>query len=314
LSIGSVAYRDAARAWMERRLGVTTAPEEVAACVGTKEFVASLPHLLGQIDGRYAARDTVLHPGIAYPTYAMGAELAGCRAVEVPLDAHWQPDLYAIPQDDVRRARVLWLNAPSNPTGAVVDAAHFVGVIAWARARGIVVVSDECYVEFAPKPQTILAAGHDGVLALHSLSKRSNLAGMRVGFYAGDRTLVGALADLRREAGLIVPTPVQAAAVAVLGDDAHVLEQRARYERRADTLLSAFAPLGIVHDGGPMPFYLWLRSRDGGDGWDLAARFARAGVLVAPGATFGAAGASHVRLALVQPDDRIAELAERMRA
>jgi aspartate/methionine/tyrosine aminotransferase len=148
---------------------------------------------------------------------------------------------------------------------------------------------------------------------LHSLSKRSNLAGMRVGFYAGDRDLVAKLADVRRDAGAIVPTPVQAAAIAVLADDSHVVEQRQRYERRRAVVLAACAQHGIAHDGGSMPFYVWLRGGSG-DGWELAARFAKAGVLVAPGATFGAEGSDHVRLALVQPDDRINEIPARLAA
>ncbi len=314
LSVGSVEYRDAARAWIARCFGVDLARDSVAACVGTKEFVATLPHLLGLVDERFAARDTVLHPAVAYPTYAFGARYAGCRAVEVPLTAAWKLDLDAIDDRDADRARVLWINTPANPTGAVDSRAELERVVEWARTREILVVSDECYVQLVSGAATVLEAGGDGVLALHSLSKRSNFAGMRAGFYAGDRALVGALTDVRRDAGGIVPTPVQAAAVAVLRDDAHVEEQRARYERRRQVVIEACGHHGVVHDGGPMPFYLWLRATDGRDGWQLADRFARAGVLVAPGATFGAEGAGHVRLALVQPDARINEIPARLAA
>lgn len=313
-SIGSVEYRQAASAWMARTFGVEVAPGAVAACVGTKELVATLPHLLALADTSLAARDVVLHPEVAYPTYEFGARLAGCAAIAVPVDGDWRIDVARVPDAIAARARVLWLNLPSNPTGAVADAAHFRTVVEWARARGIVVASDECYVEFAPERRTVLEAGGDGVVAVHSVSKRSNLAGLRAGFYAGDARLVAALGAVRRDAGQIVPTVVQAATIAVLDDDAHVAQQRARYERRAAMVAPALAAAGIDRDGGPMPFYLWLRAADGGDGWALATRFARAGVLVAPGATFGPAGDQHVRLALVQPDERVAEIAERITA
>ena len=175
-----------------------------------------------------------------------------------------------------------------------------------ARARGIVVASDECYTEFAPTPATILATGTHGVLAMHSLSKRSNLAGMRVGFYAGDPDLVSYLVETRKHAGLMAPVPMQAAAVAALGDDEHVAVQRARYEERRALAIDALSPLGLVHDGGPCLFYLWLR-REGvaDDGWEIAAQLAHAaGLLVAPGDLYGPSGADHVRLALVQPRER----------
>lgn len=302
LSAGSVALRDAARAWIDRRFGVACAPNEVAACVGTKEFVASLPHLLraGGIVG--GERDTVLFPEIAYPTYAVGAQLAGMRAVPVPLGPDWLLDLDAIDPGDAARAAVLWMNVPGNPTAATADAAHFQAVAEWGRAHGVLVVSDECYVEFAPDAHTIAEAGTTGVLALHSLSKRSNFAGMRCGFYAGDADVVAALVAIRREAGLIVATPAQAATIAALGDDAHVREQHARYERRRATVLARLAPHGIEHCGGSMPMYLWLRATDG-DGFDLAQRCASAGWLIAPGATFGEAGTPYARIALVQPDE-----------
>lgn len=302
-SAGSAAYRETAAAWIRNRLGAPVGVEHVGACIGTKEFVASLPHLLHLRDPR---RDTVLYPAVAYPTYEMGATLAGCRAVPVPLDNEWHLDLSAISDADAERALVLWVNEPGNPTSAVADNARFGEIAAWARARGVLVASDECYVEYAPEAATILSAGVDGMLALHSLSKRSNMAGMRAGFYAGDTDLVAYLVETRKHAGFMIPTPVQAAAVAALGDDAHVAEQRARYEARRTLMLDGLAAHGLVHDGGPCLFYLWLRSERGADdGWEIAAKLAHAGTLVAPGDLYGAAGADHVRLALVQPTERL---------
>jgi succinyldiaminopimelate transaminase len=303
-SAGSAALRDAAAGWIRRRFGVTVESAHVGACVGTKELVASLPHLLHL---RAPARDTVLYPAISYPSYDMGAVLAGCRAVPVPLDAQWHLDIDAISDADAARALVLWINEPGNPSASTADDAYFARVVSWARERGIIVASDECYAEFAPNPTTILSSGLDGVLAMHSVSKRSNLAGMRVGFYAGDPDLVTYLVETRKHAGLMAPTMVQAAAAAALGDDVHVDVQRNRYIERRDLMRDALAPHGLVHDGGDAAFYLWMRTADGADdGWEIAARLAHeAGLLVSPGDLYGALGADHVRIALVQPRDRL---------
>ena len=303
-SAGSPALRDAAAAWIARRFGVTVDAAHVGACVGTKELVTSLPHHLRL---RTPARDTVLYPSIAYPSYEMGAVLAGCRAVPVALDAEWHLDLASVSDADAERALLLWVNEPGNPSSSTADDAYFARVTAWARERGVLVASDECYCEFSPQPATILTQGLDGVLAMHSVSKRSNLAGMRVGFYAGDADVVEYLVETRKHAGLMVPTVAQAAAAAALGDDAHVDAQRARYEERGGLVGAALAAHGLVHDGGDASFYLWLRTADGADdGWEIAARLAHAaGLLVSPGDLYGALGADHVRLALVQPRDRL---------
>jgi len=303
-SAGTLALRDAAAGWIRRRFGVDVEAAHVGACVGTKELVTSLPHLLRLRDPR---RDTVLYPAIAYPSYEMGAVLAGCRAVPVPLDAAWHLDLDAISDADARRALLLWINEPGNPSSSTTDDAYLARVAEWGRAREVIVASDECYAEFAPRPVTILSAGLEGVLAMHSVSKRSNLAGMRVGFYAGDLDLVSYLVETRKHAGLMAPTVVQAAATAALGDDAHVAVQRDRYAERRELVGRALVEHGLEHDGGEATFYLWLRSAAGvDDGWEIAARLATdAGLLVSPGDLYGALGADHVRLALVQPRDRL---------
>jgi succinyldiaminopimelate transaminase len=303
-SAGTLALRDAATGWIRRRFDVEVEAAHVGACVGTKELVTSLPHMLRLRD---PMRDTVLYPAIAYPSYEMGAVLAGCRAVAVPLDAGWHLDLDAISDADAARALVLWINEPGNPSSSTTDDAYFARVAAWGRAHGVIVASDECYAEFAPQPSTILSAGLDGMLAMHSVSKRSNLAGMRVGFFAGDTDLVTYLVETRKHAGLMAPTVVQAAAAAALGDDDHVAVQRRRYAERREFVRTALAAHDLEHDGGDATFYLWLRRSDGvDDGWDIAARLAAdAGLLVSPGDLYGALGADHVRLALVQPRDRL---------
>jgi succinyldiaminopimelate transaminase len=316
-TIGTPAFRTAAAAWVRRRFAVEIDADELIACVGTKEVVASLPRMLSLRD---PSRDTVLYPGVSYPTYAMGADLAGLRAVPVPVDDEWQLDLGAIDPSDAEHALVLWLNDPSNPTGATATPAAMREAVTWARGHGIIVASDECYAEFtfddagAPAPAvTALDAGLDGVLAVHSLSKRSNMAGLRAGFIAGDPTLVRYLGEVRKHAGLMVPAPVQAAATAALGDDAHVEEQRARYAARRKVLAPALETWGLVHDGGPSTFYLWLRTPDGSeDSWSIAARLADAGMLVAPGDLYGPAGATHVRLAMTLTDEQVDLVAGRL--
>ena len=224
-SAGSPQLREAAAGWLARRFALPDVPpSSVAACVGTKELVASVPHLLRLRD---PGRDTVLFPAVSYPTYAMGAELAGCRAVPVPAARARLGGLQldAIDAEDAGRALLLWSNSPSNPTGGLGDLG---AEAAWGRAHGVPLFSDECYAEFTwdGPPRSVLQHGPDGVVAVHSLSKRSNLAGVRVGFYAGDGELVEFLRAVRQHAGLMVPGPAQAAAVAALADDDHVEVQR----------------------------------------------------------------------------------------
>jgi len=313
-SAGSLALREAAGAWLCRRFGLDDVPvSRLAACVGTKEFVASVPHLLRL---RRPELDTVLYPAVSYPTYAMGAELAGCRAVAVPPPPGRAGglDLGAVAPEDAARALVLWSNSPSNPTGGLGDLGS---EAAWGRAHGIPVFSDECYAEFTwdGPPRSVLQHGFDGVVAVHSLSKRSNLAGVRVGFYAGDAELVEFLRAVRQHAGLMVPGPAQAAGVEALEDESHVEAQRARYLDRLEYLagiLGAYGcPVGLPEGG----FYLWVPVPTGRwpDAWAMAGALAAdGGLLVSPGDLYGAAGAGHVRVAVVQPLERLALVGERL--
>ncbi|MBA2608509.1 MAG: aminotransferase class I/II-fold pyridoxal phosphate-dependent enzyme [Actinobacteria bacterium] len=307
-SVGSPALRDSAAAWMSRRFGVSVPAAQIAACVGTKEFVGTLPRWLAL---RSPDRDTVLYPELAYPTYEMGATLAGCRAVPVPVAADFTLRLDAIDEADAARALCLWVNTPGNPAGQLDD----LGVAAdWGRAHDVPVFSDECYIEFTwdgPK-RSILQHGADGVVSVHSLSKRSNLAGLRVGLYAGDADLVHYLSEVRKHVGMMVPGPAQAAGAAALSDDAHVDEQADRYRHRLQRAAQIFKAVDLdatMPQGG---FYLWAEAPDG-DAWAFVDRLARAGgCLVTPGDTFGAAGTRYVRAALVQPDDRLELVAQRL--
>ena len=306
-SVGSDRLLAAAVGWASRELGVDLPPAGVGACIGSKELVVGLPHVLRL---KSPGRDTVLYPSVSYPSYAMGAELAGCRAVPVPVDDRWRIDLTAIREDDASRALCLWVNTPSNPAGALDDLG---GAAEWGRAHGVPVASDECYLEFTwvGPPRSVLQHGTQGVLAVHSLSKRSNLAGLRVGFYAGDPELVSYLREVRKHQGFMVPGPAQAAGAAALDDQAHVDLQRERYRRRLGALVEVFGALGIpasVPDGA---FYLWVAAPDG-DAWTLIRRLAgEIGLVACPGGFFGEQGAGHVRVAAVATDDRIDLLRER---
>ena len=307
-SIGTRRFREAAAGWMRRRFGVDPGPDHLAACVGTKELVASLPHVLRL---RMPERDTVLYPSVSYPTYEMGAVLAGCRAVPVAVDADWRLDLSTVDEADAERALCLWVNTPGNPAGNLDD----LGAAAeWGRARGVPVLSDECYAEFTwdGPPRTILEHGLDGVLALHSLSKRSNLAGLRAGFYAGDPRLVHYLAEVRKHAGLMPPGPVLAAGAVAFDDDAHVEAQRRRYQDRLRYFATVLDAIGIAT---PLPggsFYLWPTAPDG-DAWGVAHDLAaKGGALVSPGELYGISGAGHVRIAMVQPMERLELVARRL--
>ena len=306
-SIGSEALRNAAQNWMQRKFEISVPTSQIAACIGSKEFVATTPQYMKL---RTPDRDTVLFPAVSYPTYEMGAILAGCRPVAVPMTPTGGLDVAKISASDIKRALMIWTNSPNNPTGALDDLKT---VATWGRKNNVPVFSDECYVEFtwARQPESILQHGLDGVVALHSLSKRSNLAGLRVGFYAGDKDTVNYLKEIRKHVGMLLPGPAQAAGVVALNDDEHVVVQRNVYKHRLEmmaSVLSNWSGLDIQLPSGG--FYLWF---DAKDGWAFAERLAReGGALVSPGDFYGAGGANNVRVAVVQPNDKIELVAKRL--
>lgn len=315
-AVGSDELREAAVAWMRRRFGVDVdVRKEVAACIGTKEFVAGTPHLLRL---RRPDRDTVLHPSLAYPSYEMGAVLAGCRPVRVGLADDGTLDLASISPEDAARALCLWVNSPGNPAGQLEDLGR---CAEWGRRHDVPVFSDECYVEFSwsTSPRSILQHGTEGVVAVHSLSKRSNVAGVRAGVYAGDADLVGYLAAVRRHAGFMVPGPVQHAAAVAFDDDESASLQKKVYEERLTFLADALSRAGIPTSLPDGAFYLWvrcpdsLREEDTPPGQSLACFLAeRAGALTSPGTAYGPDGRDHARLALVQPLERLELVASRL--
>jgi succinyldiaminopimelate transaminase len=299
---GTPALREAAAGWLARRLGVAADPAAILPVIGTKELVAWLPTLLGA-----GAGDTVAIPGLAYPTYDVGARLAGATSLTVDGLLDLGP----------QTPKIIWINSPSNPTGQVLPAEHLRKVVGWARERGVILISDECYAELGweAEPVSVLhpdvcGGDHTGLLAVHSLSKRSNLAGYRAGFVAGDPALVKELLEIRKHAGMMVPAPVQAAMTVALKDDEHVEEQRARYARRRESLRTAFEAHDFRVDHSEAGLYLWL-TRDE-PCWDTVKTLSELGILVAPGEFYGARGARHVRAAFTATDERVAAAVERL--
>jgi succinyldiaminopimelate transaminase len=219
------------------------------------------------------------------------------------------------------RVGLAWVNSPSNPTGRVLPVSHLAKAVAWGRERGAVVASDECYITLGweASPVSVLhpsvcGGSFSGLLSVHSLSKRSNLAGYRAGFVTGDPALVAQLLAVRKQAGMMVPGPVQAAMVAALSDDSHAVLQRELYAARRAVLRDALVSAGWRIDHSEAGLYLWATS-PGHDCWSAAELLAsECGILVAPGALYGAAGERHVRVALTATDERVAAAAERIRA
>ena len=302
---GTPALRQSAVAALARRYGITGLPEHaVLPVIGSKELIAWLPTLLG-----LGPDDVVVVPELAYPTYEVGARLAGAQVLLAD----------SLTQLGPRSPALLYLNSPGNPTGAVLGPDHLRKVVGWSRERGALVVSDECYLGLGwdAEPVSVLHPSvndgdHTGLLAVHSLSKSSSLAGYRAGFVAGDPGVVAELLAVRRHAGMMVPTPVQAAMVAALDDDAHEREQRDRYARRRAALLPALRSAGLAVDHSEAGLYLWATR--GEPCRDTVAWLAERGILVAPGEFYGPRGAAHVRVALTATDERIAAAVERLRA
>lgn len=310
-TMGTLALREAIVRWYARRRGVTLpGVDAVLPTIGSKELVALLPLLLD-----VGAGDTVVHPETAYPTYAVGAAIAGARALGADDPADWPAG-----------TKLVWLNSPGNPTGSVLDAGALRARVEAARSLGAVIVNDECYAElgwkapFADRPVTSILesdalgdgdAGLANVLSVYSLSKQSNLAGYRAAFVAGDPALIARILAVRKHAGLIPPAPVQAAMVAALDDDAHVAEQKARYARRRGMLVTALTEAGFSIDHSEAGLYLWVTR--GEPALETIAWLAERGILAAPGTFYEGERSQHVRIALTATDERIAAAASRLR-
>lgn len=313
---GTPQLREAVSRWFARRRAVPGLdPDAVLPTIGSKELVAWLPTLLGLGPG-----DIVGLPAVAYPTYVVGARLAGATPQEVEGLAQFGPPTPAT------TPKLLWINSPGNPTGRVLGVDHLRKVVAWARSNGVIVASDECYAQLDWRPEADRGAGesgtpsvldprvcdgdHSGLLCVYSLSKQSNLAGYRAAFVAGDASLIAGLLEVRKHAGMIMPRPVQQAMIAALDDDASVDAQKERYRRRRDVLVPAVRAAGWTVDHSDAGLYLWATR--GTDAWSDVEELSRAGILVAPGTFYGPGGRNHVRIALTAPDDRIDAAAQRL--
>lgn len=302
-TLGIAPLREAAAEWLERTTGARLDPEtSIIPTIGSKEIVASLPSVLGVQPG-----SAVGIPEIAYPTYAVGALLAGARPIATDSLLGFGPEVPAL----------LWLNSPSNPTGRVLGVDHLRKVVQWARERDVVVVSDECYITLGwdAEPVSLLdprvnEGDLSGLLAVHSLSKRSNFAGYRLGILAGDAALVQQVLAVRKHAGMLVPMPVQWAGVAAFSDDAAADAQREIYRARRALLWQAVNSAGFRVDESAAGLYLWA-TRDE-PCWDSVAWFADRGVVVTPGDFYGSAGARHVRIAMTATDERVAAAVSRI--
>lgn len=312
---GTAALREAIAGWFERRRGVAGIdPRNIMPTVGSKELVAWLPLLLGLRPG-----DVVVRPKVAYPTYDIGATLAAVTSVATD-------NLDELDDDTRSRVRLIWVNSPGNPTGSVRDADSLRALVAQARELGAVVASDECYAELGwgtwdvqrggqPVPSILdprVAGGsHQGLLAVYSLSKQSNLAGYRAAFVAGDPDLMPNLVNSRKHAGMIVPYPVQEAMRVALGNDAHVEAQKDLYRGRRERLVPALQNFGLEIKDSDAGLYLW--STAGESTWDTVARLAQLGIVVGPGVFYGEAGNGYVRVALTGTDERIDAAVARLR-
>lgn len=305
LTAGTRELREAAVAALARRYGITGLHESaVLPAIGTKEFIAWLPRLLA-----VGAGDTVVIPELAYPTYEVGALLAGAQVARADGTAQLGP----------ARVAMVYVNSPSNPSGRVLGVDHLRKVVEWARERNTIVVSDECYLGLSwdAEPVSLLdkrvcGGNLDGLIAVHSLSKTSNMASYRAGFATGDPQLIADLLAVRRHAGMMVPYPVQVAMTAALSDDTHEAEQRERYRRRREVLLAALLRAGFTVDHSEAGLYLWATR--GEPSFDTVSWLAGRGILAAPGTFYGPSGGSHVRIALTATDERIDAAAERVTA
>ena len=308
-TVGTPALQQAIIDWYARRRGVTgLAAKNVLPTIGSKELVALLPFMLGIGEG-----DTIVHPRAAYPTYEIGAAIAGATALASDDPAEWPAT-----------TKLIWLNSPGNPDGRVLSIAELRAAVARARELDAVIVSDECYAELGwdapwdrePIPSIldprVIGESRHNVLAIYSLSKQSNLAGYRAAFVAGCGSLISRVLTVRKHAGLMLPAPLQAAMVVALGDDAHVAAQKELYRARRAVLLPALQDAGFRVDHSEAGLYLWTTR--GADAWQTIAELAELGILAGPGPFYGSFYPEHVRFSLTATDERIAAAAARLRA
>ena len=295
VTAGTPELRAAIKKWASERLGAT-GDFDVLPIIGSKELIAWLPTILES--------KKVIFPEIAYPTYHVGAVLAGAESIPVAIDAKDWP-----------AADLAWLNSPSNPTGRVHSDREIKACIDWSRTNKALLVSDECYLEFEHSAHPVSVLSHTGgdntnVLAIHSLSKRSSMAGYRAAFVIGDSELIARIREIRKHGGMMVPLPVQKAMTVALADDKHVVEQRARYNARKDALRPALEAAGFTIEHSDAGLYLWCTRNE--DDWESVSWLANRGILATPGSFYGVPGDRHIRIAMTATDAQIADAAQRI--
>lgn len=308
-TVGTPALREAIVEWYARRRGVPDLRvDNVMPTIGSKELVALLPTLLGLGPG-----DIVVQPRVAYPTYAVGAQVVGATVVGEDDPARWPEG-----------AKLIWINTPGNPDGRTWTVPELAVAVQRARQLGAILASDECYAELGwdgpwateRVPSVLDPRVTDGsranLLSVYSLSKQSNLAGYRAAFVAGCARVVGEILTARKHLGLMPPAPVQHAMEVALRDDEHVAAQKELYRRRRKVLRPALVAAGLRIDGSEAGLYLW--ATEGRDAWETMGRLADLGILAGPGPFYGDHSAEHVRLSLTAPLERIEAAARRLHA
>lgn len=304
-TFGSIQFREAVVEWFSRRRNVAITPDQAMPTIGSKEFISFLPLMLGIGSG-----DVIVQPSVAYTAYAVGAALCGAQLISEDDPEKWPTN-----------TKLIWINSPSNPDGRVLDVDQMRTAVLRARELGAVLSSDECYAELGwgrweheiiPSilDPRVSGGSDEGLLAIYSLSKQSNLAGYRAAFAAGDRELVNALVNLRMHSGLMMPSPVQNAVIAALGDEEHVKVEKDIYRRRREVLLAALVAYGFDIAESQAGLYLWATL--GEDCWQTVKRMAELGILVVPGEFYEQGGSTHVRFSITATDKDISTGAARL--
>ena len=296
VTAGTKELQDAIRNWAINHLGAS-GEFDVLPVIGSKELVAWLPTILQS--------KKVIYPEIAYPTYLVGALIAQAEPIAVGIDAQTWPG-----------ADFAWVNTPSNPTGRVHSEPELRATIKWARKNDATLVCDECYIDFGDSatPTSLLKfteGDNTNILVVHSLSKRSSMAGYRGAFLIGDAKLISQIREIRKHAGMMVPLPIQNAMVAALSDETHVVEQRARYNARRAVLAPALIAAGFKIEETAAGLYIWCTRSE--DCWKSVEWLANLGIVATPGSFYGELGASHIRIAMTATDAQISDAAARIK-
>lgn len=311
-TVGTEQLQKALFEWFKsaRKVDLTGLGARVIPSVGSKEAVALMASLLQLPQG-----STVVQPAISYPTYEIGTQLAGCRVAKVDIT---DTDSW----EHLSNVSMVWVNSPSNPTGETLSADQLERIVAAARRIGAVVVSDECYALLewknldgdgtAPSilDPRVCGSSAQGVLCLYSLSKQSNMAGYRTAFIAGDGEILARMQEFRKQIGLIVPGPIQAAMVSALGDATSVAAQKERYRARLQSLVEGLRGAGYEAAMPDGALYVWVRALSG-DCWKDIDRLAHVGIIVSPGEFYG--DKAYLRFSSTASDADIAAAVERLR-